>query len=179
MRCSVLGAIAIAALIQLPTSTVWVRVVDVRRSPLPGITVNARAISDCATLRVDETARQLSAVTKVDGSVEFAVASDRAYVVTVDSQGRLEGQQDCLEQVGSGTAYSQVELRPDLSQQVTLVQLRLRKRQHREPWSWGTLKVPTTDAAGQFYEVMPRYRKSKLDLEERSSLGLYQKVVVG
>jgi hypothetical protein len=97
----VLGAIAIGSLAQQATSTLFVRVVDSHRSPLPGLSVRIGEVLNCATLTASEANSRL-ALTKADGSVEVAVASDRVYLVTVEPQGGLEAGQGCLERMGPG-----------------------------------------------------------------------------
>jgi hypothetical protein len=115
------------------------------------MTVRLGEVSNCTT-SADET-RQRSAVTESDGTVEFPAVSDRAYLVTVEPQGGFEGRQDCLNRIRPGTSYSQIELRPDLSQQVTLIQPAIEEPSTPRRLGLGDFVGVYTDAAGQFYEV--------------------------
>lgn len=140
-----------ASLAQQPTSTLSVRIVDPQRAPLPGITVRVGEVGNCTTPTRDSSRR--SAVTRADGSVEFTVTRERAWLIMVESQGGLEAGHDCLERVGAGIAYSQIELRPDLSQQEILNQPSMEQSAPPRTLGLGDFVGVYTDEAGLFYEV--------------------------
>lgn len=113
----IVGA-AVWLLAQDPSLTLSIRVVDPYRAPLAGIRVQLEEVSGCVTTRAESSNRRVG-VTTTEGSAEFIVPRAAAYRITVESQGGFEGRDDCLDLVRPGHYYSQLELRPDLSAQLT------------------------------------------------------------